>query len=102
MQRKDEIIESIVTILSKEDNVEKVFFFGDEPRDSEPYDIALIVFEKESPNYFISQFHYEALVKDINKNIFFNILPVNSSQAEIRLNLRLKDALCIYQKKETA
>ena len=102
MRTKDEIIESIVTILSQEKNIEKILFLGDDPIDNEPYDIALIIFEKDSPDYFISQFHYEELLKDIKQNIFFNILPVNSSQAEISLNQRLKEALCIYQKKETA
>ena len=102
MQTKDEIIESIVTILSQEENIEKILFLGDDPIAGEPYNIALIIFEKDSPDYFISQFHYEALLKDIKQNIIFNILPVNSSQAEVSLNKRLPDALSIYQKKETA
>ena len=102
MQSKNEIIESIVSILSQEKNIDKIFFLGSEPVDDKPYNIALIIFEKHSPDYFVSQFHYETLLKDMNGNIIFNILPVNSSQAEVSLIPRLQDALCIYQKKETA
>lgn len=102
MQSQNEIIENIVTILSKEKNINKIFFLAEDPKENTPYNIALIIFEEDSPDYFISQFHYEALLKNISGNITFNILPVNSNKAEVSLVKRLEDALCIYQKKETA
>ena len=102
MQTQQEIIDRIVKILSKDENIDKILFFGSYLVNGKPYEVSLIIFEKESPNYLISQFHYEKLLKEVAQGLILNILPVNSAQAEMSLNRRLEDALCIYQKKETA
>ena len=99
MKTHDEVIENIVKILSVDDNIDKVLFFGAYLVNGKPYEISLIIFEKESNDYLASQFHYEKLLKEIGKDISLNILPVNSTKAQQSLNRRLKDALCIYQRK---
>lgn len=101
MQTQQEIVDRIVKILSKEKNIDKVFFFGSYLVNGKPYEISLIIYENKSDDYLISQFYYETLLKDIRNEMIVNLLPVNTIEAKRSLDKRLEDALCIYQRKET-
>jgi hypothetical protein len=100
MRTQDQIIESIVDILSKERQVCKVFFFINRIKGNHLLEATLIIYEDCEPDYIISQGSYEELLKDIANKIQLNILPVNSVDAEKFLDRRLEDLLCIYERKD--
>ena len=99
METQNKIINNIVTILSKEDQVDKIIFFGDYLPNGMPYEVTLIIYENCNPDYMISQEKYEKLLKTATQNISLNVLAVNSEEAKRSLDQRLINALCIYEKK---
>ena len=99
MRTQDQIIDAIVKVLSQERQVTKVFFFTHPVPNSSQNKISLIIYEDCDPDYIISQFKYETLLKNIGNDVILNILPVNCMDAQKSLDKRLEDYLCIYNKK---
>ena len=101
MLTQNEIINNIVTILKKEEQVDRVYFLASYLVGGMPYEVSLIIYENCRPNYMVSQSNYEQLLRGTTGDIILNILPVNCNDAQKSLDRRLEDTLCIYERKET-
>ncbi len=100
MLTQNELIDMIVKILSKEEQVCKVYFFASYLVNGRPYEATLIIYENCETDYIIAQHNYEKLLKEVGNHVALNILPVNKDEAQRSLDRRLQGLLCIYEKKE--
>ena len=96
---KDSVIEKITNKIKSLNEVKKVIVFGSFLKKENPNDLDLAIFEDSNKDYLTLSLKYRKLLRDENKVIPLDILPIKSNASGIFLE-EINKGKIIYEKRD--